>query len=325
MLLKSFETAINAVMPFVIYLALGWLAVRIRAADRPFMERLNRFGFKMLFPFMTFSSVYSASPEDLPSLKLMLYAGIGIVALVLLLMAVVPLFVKENARRGVVVQAIFRSNFVIYGIPMTVAVCGDKAGSMAGVMILECVSIFNIAAVIVLEFFNRPDGAEGQKSKVNLLHLTANLLKNPLLQGCLLGLLFFALGIKLPAALEKPVTTLGNIASPLAMITLGGTLQFSAIRKNRGIITPVMGIRLLAMPLAFVGLAYLLGLREAELFLVLMIFGTPIATSSYPMAANMGGDGELAGQLVFISTLLSLATIFGFIFAMSCLGLLPPA
>ena len=118
------------------------------------------------------------------------------------------------------------------------------------------------------------------------------------------------------------LTTLGGIASPLAMITLGGTLQFSAIRKNRGIIAPVMGIRLVLMPLVFVSLAYFIGLREAELFLVLMIFGTPIATSSYPMAANMGGDGELAGELVFVSTVVSLVTIFGFVFALSRLGLL---
>ncbi len=325
MLLKSFETAVNAVMPFVIYLAVGWLAVRAGMTDRDFMERLNRFAFKVLFPFMTFGSVYSASPEDMPSLGLMLFAAAGIIGLVLLLMLLVPLFVKENARRGVVVQGIFRSNFVIYGVPMTAAVCGQQASSVAGVMILECVSIFNIAAVIVLEYYNRPDGEGSRQSKVNLPHLLAGLAKNPLLQGCLLGLLFFALGIRLPRALEKPVTTLGNVASPLAMVTLGGTLQFSAIRRNLGIITPVMVIRLVAMPLAFTALGYFIGLRGAELFLVLMIFGTPIATSSYPMAANMGGDGELAGQLVFISTVLSLATIFGFIFAMSCMGLLPAA
>lgn len=325
MLLKSFETALNAVMPFVIYLALGWIAVRIRAADRPFMERVNRFCFRLLFPFMTFRSIYNASPEDMPSPKLMLFAGIGILALILLLVLLVPVFVKTNARRGTVIQAIFRSNFVIYGVPMTEVVCGTAASSIAGVMILECVSMFNIASVIVLEMYNRPDGESGRISGKKLAELVVNLFRNPLLQGCLLGLFFFALGIKLPAAFEKPVDTLGGIASPLAMITLGGTLRFAAIRKNLRVITPVMVIRLIVMPLAFLSLAWALGLRGAELFLVLMIFGTPIATASYPMAANMGGDGELAGQLVFISTLLSLLTIFAFIFGMSQLGLIPAA
>ena len=68
--------------------------------------------------------------------------------------------------------------------------------------------------------------------------------------------------------------------------------------------------------------AWVLGLRGVELFLVLMIFGTPVATASYPMAQNMGGDGQLAGQLVFVSTVASLGTVFLFIYAMSRLGLL---
>ena len=68
--------------------------------------------------------------------------------------------------------------------------------------------------------------------------------------------------------------------------------------------------------------AWLIGLRGVELFQILMIFGTPVATASYPMAENMGGDGVLAGQLVFVSTAASLLTLFIFIFTMSRLGLL---
>ena len=81
-------------------------------------------------------------------------------------------------------------------------------------------------------------------------------------------------------------------------------------------------IRLVLLPVVMVSFAYAIGLRGVELFLILMIFGTPVATSSYPMAQNMGGDGQLAGQLVFVSTVASLATIFAFIFTLSRLGLL---
>ncbi len=84
----------------------------------------------------------------------------------------------------------------------------------------------------------------------------------------------------------------------------------------------VLLIRLVLLPLIMVPLAWLIGLRGVELFLILVIFGTPVATSSYPMAVNMGGDGPLAGQLVFVSTVASLFTLFAFIFAMSSLGLL---
>ena len=215
-----------------------------------------------------------------------------------------------------VIQAIFRSNFALYGVPMTVSLFPD-GGSVAGIVLLEVVSIFNITSVIILELFNTENGG-----RIDFRALPLKLLKNPLLQGCLVGLLFFAFGWTLPEALAKPVAALGNSATPLAMITLGGTLSFGALRKNRRIISGVLGVRLLLLPLVTLLLAYAVGLRGVELFLTLMIAGTPIATSSYPMAANMGGDGELAGQLVFVSTVVSLLTIFGFVFGMSQLGLI---
>ena len=112
------------------------------------------------------------------------------------------------------------------------------------------------------------------------------------------------------------------MATTLAMVILGANLVFSEIRKNRKTITAVLLVRLILLPLVTVPLGYALGLRGVELFLVLMIFGTPVATASYPMAENMGGDGQLAGQLVFTSTVASLGTIFLFIYAMSRLGLL---
>ncbi|MBR4711994.1 MAG: AEC family transporter [Clostridia bacterium] len=317
-MLESFLAAFGAVLPFLIYLGLGWFAVRTRITDRAFMERLNRFVFKLFFPFMTFYNVYKATDGAMPSLTLMLFCGIGIVALIILLTLTVPRFVRENRRRGVVIQAIFRSNYVLYGVAMTELLFPEKA-SIAGVMTLEVVSIFNIAAVIVLEMFN--DSEQGQRT--GPLALAGKVFRNPLLEGCLLGLLFLLVGLRLPPMLEKPISALSGLTTPVAMVTLGGTLVFGDVRRNLRIITPVLLIRLIALPVVMLSLAWLIGLRGVELFLVLMAFGTPIATSSYPMAANMGGDGDLAGELVFLSTVISLFTIFCFIFALKQMQLIP--
>ena len=314
--IESFGVAVKAVLPFLIYLGIGYFAVAVHIADRAFMNRMNKFIFTLIFPFMTFNSIYGASRDGMPSAALLIFAAVGILALEGLLLLIVPRIIKENPRRGVVIQAIFRSNFALYGVPMTVSLFPDGA-SVAGIVLLEVVSIFNITSVIILELFNTENGG-----RIDFRALPLKLLKNPLLQGCLVGLLFFAFGWTLPEALAKPVAALGNSATPLAMITLGGTLSFGALRKNARIISGVLGVRLLLLPLVTLLLAYAVGLRGVELFLTLMIAGTPIATSSYPMAANMGGDGELAGQLVFVSTVVSLLTIFGFVFGMSQLGLI---
>ena len=91
---------------------------------------------------------------------------------------------------------------------------------------------------------------------------------------------------------------------------------------NLRVLLHTVAAKLLLVPLVLVGLGYALGLRGVELFLVVAVFGTPVASGSYPMAMNMGGDGPLAGQLVFVSTLAAVPTLFLWIFAMSALGLL---
>ncbi len=314
-MLDSFMVAFNAVMPFLILLGIGYAAVRFSLTDRAFMNRLNTLNFKLFFPFMTFNNVYSAKPENMPSLKLILTGVGGVLVLVALLMVIVPKIVKENPRRGVIIQSIFRSNFVIYGIPLTTFVFGEESASVCGVMVLIMVSLFNVLAVVVLEIYR-----EG--GKVHLLPLLTGLLKNPLLQGCIIGLLFYLLQIRLPGFVEKPVTSLATMATTLAMIALGANLRFEELKKNSRTVTAALVVRLVLLPLIMMTFSILIGLRGVELFLVLMIFGTPVATASYPMAQNMGGDGLLAGQLVFVSTVASLGTIFAFIFALSQMGMI---
>ena len=312
---ESFMVAFNAVAPFLILLGVGFAAVRLKWADRAFMDKVNAFNYKLFFPFLMFNNVYSAKPENMPSVKLMLTGFLSVSLLVVLLVIVVPKFVKENPRRGVVIQGIFRSNFIIYGIPLTTYVFGEEKSSVCGMMIMIMVSLFNVAAVIVLEMFR-----EG--GKISAKKLLLGIVKNPLLQGCVIGLVFYLLQIRLPAFIASPVSSLAGLATTLALVVLGANLRFEELKKNSRTISAVLLIRLILLPVVMVAFAYLIGLRGVELFLILMIFGTPVATSSYPMAQNMGGDGQLAGQLVFVSTVASLATIFAFIFTLSRLGLL---
>ena len=312
-MLESFLVAFNAVAPFLVLLGIGYGAVRLKLADREFMTRLNTLNFKLFFPFLMFNNIYGARPENLPSVKLMVAGAASVILLIVLLVWLVPKFVKENPRRGVIIQGIFRSNFVVYGIPLTTYVFGAERASVCGVMSLIMVSIFNVGGVVVLELFR-----EGGKIRPKPLLL--GIVKNPLLQGCAVGLVCFALRVKLPVFLATPVSSLASLATTLALVVLGANLKFEEIKKNSRAISITLALRLIVLPLVMLPFGYLIGLRGVELFLILMIFGTPVATSSYPMAQNMGGDGVLAGQLVFISTVLSLGTIFLFIFAMSRLG-----
>ena len=312
----SFLIAVNAVIPFLCYLALGSFARRFGATDIPFLDRLTKLIFTIMFPFMTFHNIYAASRESVPSATLLLFAGASILLLEGFLLLLVPRLIPENPRRGVVIQAMFRSNFVLFGIPLTTVLYGTEKVSIAAMLVTVVLTIYNITSVIILELFNDAGGG------ITAKNLLVKLLKNPMLQGCCIGLLFYGFQIRLPQCIASPIASFANMTTPLAMFALGGTLEFKAIRKNLRYLIPALAGKLLVVPLILVILAWRIGLRGIELFLVVAVFGTPVASGSYPMAMNMGGDGELAGQFVFCSTVTAVLTLFFWIFCMSSIGIL---
>ena len=304
--MESFLVAVNAVIPFFCYLALGY-TMKIRGVvSEEFLQKLNQMVFRVFYPFMTFYNIYKADAESLPRPLLLIFTGASILIVEAILIVIVPKIVKENPRRGVIIQAIFRSNFVLFG---------HSAASIAAMMVTVVVSIYNTTSVFILEMFN----GEGKSDIKKTLKAVVT---NPLLQGAVVGLIFFFLGIKLPGSLVTPIAAFSNMTSPLAIYVLGGTLQFKAIRKNLKYLVPTLTCKLFFLPAIIIAIAYAFGLRGLELFLLIAVYATPVAAASYPMAQNMGGDGELAGQFVVISTAVSMFTLFLWIFFMKSVGLI---
>lgn len=313
--MESFLVAINAVIPFLCYISFGYVMKVKGVVKEEFLQQLNKMVFKVMYPFMTFYNIYKADASSLPRPIMLIFSGVSILVLEVILVFIVPKIVKENPKRGVIIQAIYRSNFVLFGLPLTISVFGDAASSVAAMVVTVVVTIYNTTSVVILEMFN----SEGKTTVKSLL---LNVAKNPLLQGAVVGLIFFFLGIKVPKSLLTPIAAFADMTSPLALFVLGGTLHFNAIRGNLRYLVPTLSFKLFALPALMLAIAYQFGLRELELFLLLAIYGTPVAAASYPMAQNMGGDGELAGQFVVISTVVSVATLFVWIFFLKSVGLI---
>ena len=313
--MESFLVAVNAVVPFLCYITFGYVMKIKGVVKEDFLQQLNKMVFKVFYPFMTFYNIYKADASSLPRPVMLIFCGVSILVLEVILVLTVPRLVKENPRRGVIIQAIYRSNFVLFGLPLTVSVFGDVASSVAAMVVTVVITIYNTTSVVILEMFN----SEG---KTDVKTILVNVVKNPLLQGAVVGLLFFFLGIHVPKSLLTPIAAFADATSPVALFVLGGTLHFNAIRGNLKYLVPALSLKLLVLPAVMLALGYAFGLRDLELFLLVAIYGTPVAAASYPMAQNMGGDGELAGQIVVISTVVAVGTLFGWIFFMKSVGLI---
>lgn len=312
--MENLVVATNAVIPFMVYILLGALSKKLSLVRESFLKELNGVVFKVFFPFIMFNNLYDV---DFGQLSGAGYVGFAIISTLLLIavsFTVVPFFEKENKRKGVITQAIFRSNSVLYAIPLAQSVFGQEGATMASIVVAFVVPIYNIASVAILEYY--------RGGKVSFGKLFVNILKNPLIIGAIAGVLFNLLPVTMPQCLVTPVSALCNMATPLSLFVLGGTLHLSDMWKNAIPLAIGTGFKLVLVPSLLCLLMAQLGFRGSEFFVVFCMFATPVAAASYPMAQSMDADADLAGEYVVITTVLSIATIFFWILVLKGLGII---
>lgn len=303
---NSFLTALQAVLPMFILIAIGMIVRKLGMIDKEENRRLNKMTFTVFFSALMFNSIYRNGISKVVDYKLVIY-GIICVFAVYILTTVFVLRVEKNDRsRGALIQAIYRSNFVIMGFPIAANVCGDAHLAITALMVAVIVPIYNIIAILTLEYYG------GGKS--NPKNMLVKLAKNPLLDGAALGIITVLLGIKLPIVIENLLDGMSAVATPLALIILGISFEFSQIRDcGRNLIFAVAG-RLIIVPAVVLSAAALIGFRGIDFVTLIAIFASPSAIASYTMAESMNSDSVLAGNAVIVSSLLSCLTMFLWIF-----------
>ena len=303
----------NAVLPMCLIMALGYGTRRLGWIRREEISAINKIAFRIFLPCLLYYNVYCSDLSGSFDPLLMAYAVGGVLLTFGLSLGYTLLTEKLPERRGVMIQGMFRSNYVIMGIPVATALLGaDQLGTVS-ILIAVVVPLFNMLSVVVLEVFR------GQKPKP--LHILGQIAKNPLVIGSVLGILTLAAGIRLPHILEQTIQNISAIASPLQLFLLGAFFQFSGLKTYRRELVTVSAAKLIVSPGLFLGLGALLGFRGVAFVSLIGIFASPTAVNSFTMAQQMGGDAELAGDIVVTTSAVSILTMFLWIFLFKSLGM----
>lgn len=303
----------NAVLPMCLIMALGYGTRRLGWIRREEIFAINKIAFRIFLPCLLYYNVYCSDLSGSFDPLLMAYAVGGVLLTFGLSLGYTLLTEKLPERRGVMIQGMFRSNYVIMGIPVATALLGaDQLGTVS-ILIAVVVPLFNMLAVVVLEVFR------GQKPKP--LHILGQIVKNPLVIASALGILTLAAGIRLPHILERTIQNVSAIASPLQLFLLGAFFQFSGLKTYRRELVTVSAAKLIVSPGLFLGLGALLGFRGVAFVSLIGIFASPTAVNSFTMAQQMGGDAELAGDIVVTTSAVSILTMFLWIFLFKSLGM----
>ena len=312
--MQDFLFALNAVTPIILMVLLGYILKRIGLLPKSVAAPLNKIVFRVLLMIMLMLNVYKIELGTKIDFSYILW-GVGFLLLLFFLMLwPICRLVPERSQRGVVLQAIFRSNYALIGIPLATALCGAEGAMLSTIMSAFIIPIFNILAVFCLSLFS--------DKKANYKGILFGILKNPLIIGVAMGgllllirILFVHLGIGFRLSQITPVykvlNDLSSVATPLALLSLGANFEFSAIPALKRQITIGVLMRCVIVPILGIGGALLLGCFESGHFAVFIaLFATPLAVSTVPMAQEMDGDHELAGQILVFTTIISAFTIF---------------
>lgn len=311
--MENFMLSVNAVAPMFLLLAAGFLSRRAGILSREDVPRFNRVAFRLFLPCLLFYNIYCSDLRAAVKPGLIVFAVCGVLLVFGASMLIVTHSVGREDWKGVIAQGIFRSNFVIMGIPIAQALVGaDQLGSVT-ILIAVVVPMFNFLSVYTLERF--------RGGRVRIGAVLLEVLKNPLIVSSLIGIAFQLLKIRLPALLEGTVSSLGGIASPLQLYLLGAFFQFNSLEECLKPLAAVTAIKLFVTPAVLLGAAALLGIRGGDFVGLIGIFASPTAVNSFTMVQQMKcGDTELAGDIVVLTSAVSIFSFFLWILVFKNLG-----
>lgn len=277
------------------------------------VNHLNHMVFVVFFPAMMFANLYGADIKEVMDGRLITFGVAAVLIEYLVTLLLVLRIEKEPKSRGAMIQAIYRSNFVIMGIPIAVNMFGHGNLAVTAMMVSIIVPVYNVLAVITLEVFRggRPD----------LINILKKLATNPLILGAAAGIIAVLTDLKLPRVLETVIDDMSAVATPMALVILGASFNFKSIRRCRRNLIVAVTSRLIIVPAMGLSAAALLGFRGIAFVTLIAIFASPTAVSSFTMAETMDSDSELAGNCVVFSSAFACFTMFFWIFLFKNLGM----
>mgnify|MGYP004545054405 FL=1 len=312
-MLQALSIAFHAIVPLFLIIAVGYTVKRLGWIGPEEVRRFNKVCFYTFMPVMLFYNIYTSDFSHAVRLPYALFVVGMALAMILLAFLITLAAEKTPERRGVMIQAAFRSNFVLLGLPIAAELLPEGNLGVTALMVAIVVPIYNMMSVVVLEYFR---GGKPRAGEVLLA-----VVKNPLILGSVAGLLVQALHITLPEVLVSFAGKMNSAATPLILLLLGASFETREVARYKKELLVCVGLRLVVFPGAILTLAAALGLRDIEFVTVLAMTAAPTAVNSFNMAQQLGGDSQLAGSAVVVSTAASFFTLFVWITLFKQLGM----
>ncbi len=293
----------TAILPLMAFMALGYFFKKKNFMSEETTRQVNIICFKFLLPVMCGETIYKANFHADVNLTPVIIVAASILGLFFSSWLIIPRFIKDKTQIPVMIQGLYKTNYAIMGIPIAQSICGAENMAVISLITVILVPMNNALSALIFEKYT---GKETSGPKLIL-----NIIKNPLVLGSLVGILLNVTGVKIPSwIMTGIISKISAITTPLSMIALGASFEFAFIRKYRTHLFWALLGKLVIAPAIIVPISIALGVRGAGLVGIMIYAAAPNAVNSYSTAVAMGGDADLANEIVVMSSILSMLTMF---------------
>ena len=297
--METFAFALSVTGPIFLTLIIGYWLARIGLLREAFVDDASRLVFMITLPVLLFIKIFTADAELGRQLPLLTAGLLGtLVTIPLAWLAARPL---ARGDRSAFIQGAFRGNLGIIGLAWAANAYGSSGMAQAALVMAVVTILYNLAAVILFAVYS-------QEVKFTWTRLVRDIAQNPLIVAIVLALICRAVGLQLPAILLQTGDYLASITLPLALLCIGASLDFSLLKRSSLAAFGATAIKLLAVPAVMLGFGWMMHLSPQSMGILLLLAATPSATVSFIMARALGGNSQLAANIVALSTLLSIVT-----------------
>ena len=306
----------NVVAPVFLLIFLGYILKIRKFINQNFILISSKVVFNVTVPALIFAKLSTTDFRVTFDLKQIVFVYIGILIFFGMSWLFSIYLSKDGKDQASFIQGSVRSNFAIVGFALISNSFGNHALGKAAIVLAFIMPLYNVLAVIALTV---PVKNEKQLSYQKTL---IEIITNPLILATIIAIAFSCFQIAVPQFLMVTIDYLATLTLPLALLGIGGSLNFESIKKDSRLTIFATVIKIIIIPASLTYIAILLGYRQEDLGILFMLFATPTAIVSFIMAEAMGCNSELAGNIIVTTTLGSIFTLSLGIFIMKSFGLL---
>lgn len=314
-MLQNLLFSLNMSLPLFAVLTLGYLLLRKGLLTEEYVSRTSSLVYYVLLPAKLFLDISTTDLSSAFEPRYMLVAVAGCLIQFAAAWLCGNLLCPLRDKQSAFSHACFRGNFVYLGLALLQNIYGTTVVPSAAVILMLVLPLYNIQGVVLMT-------AKESRGRVRAGTILVGIFRNPMVLSILAALPFAFFQIPLPFVVTKSLGYLQAATSTMALLVVGASVRFDAIRANLSLILRACSVKLVLMPLIWAAMALLAGLTVEQTVTLTMVGAMPAAVNVYIITEKMGGDGDLACGVVVVSHLLSLATLTGIVFLLKTAGLI---